>query len=239
MTLLDRARALASDVNELNARKNMADQVKAVTARREAFGDARALIIVAAGRRAALRRHGVEVSIDTAGIKPLRLGLETWKTQIAANPGEIVAPGSTVQNQLIHPLKTMARRIEESSAAAWSAHVGEHLPRVASDTLTLRERLPGMKRKVDAFRDALARAQELAKAPPTSDAGFAQFQARASACRDAWADLEGEALPDDVRRFLQAAGQPGGASIELLLKGETLEWLRTHGLIDHFRIRGS
>lgn len=239
MTLLDRSRALAADVTDLNARRNMADQVKAVRARREAFEEVRGLLTVASAKRAALGRHGVDVAMDLGAVQPLIRSLKDWKASIAADPSEIVTPSQTVQSTLIGPIKSLARRIEDRSAQAWSAHVQESLPQVSDETLKLRERLPAMKRKVDHLRETLARAKELAAAPPTSEAGFVQFQTRATACRDAWAELEGEALPDEVRRFLKAASQPAGASIDLLFAGETLDWLQRQGLVDHFRIRGS
>ncbi len=239
MTLLDRSRALAADVTELLARKSMADQVKAVAARRQAFGEARQMVMVSAAKRGALRRRGILDAADITSATALRRSVEAWKGQVAADPSQIVAPNSTVQTLIVQPLRSLAKRIDEATAAAWAAHVEDHLPHVARDTLTLRERLPGMKAKVEAFREAYSRASDLAKAVPTSDAGFAQFEARSAACREAWTALEGEALPDDVRRFLHAAGQPGGASINMLLTGETLEWLRSQDLVDHFRIKGS
>ncbi|MGN6063654.1 hypothetical protein [Brevundimonas diminuta] len=239
MSLLDRSRALATDAKDLAARKSMADQVKAVAARRQAFGEARAMIMVAAAKRAALRSRGVDVVVDITSVLPLRRRLEAWKAEVTDNPALIVAPESTVQTQVIQPLRSLAKRLDESGLAGWRAYVDEHLPRIAHDTLRMRERLPGMKRKVEAFREAYSRASALADVVPTTEAGFAQFDARASACREAWAELEGEALPDDVRRFLHAAGQPGGASIEMLLTGDTLSWLRTQNLVEHFRIRGS
>lgn len=236
MNLLERSARLAAEVGDLNARKEMADQVQAVAARRTTFSQVGAEILVGSAKRTALKRH--DVPVEAMSTAALSGKIEAWRNEVRANPAAVLAPGS-VATQILGPLKIVAKTLVDTSAQAWSEHVRSRVPHPAPDALSVRERLPGGKEKVSVFRDLQSRALALADTVPVNDAEFDRFESRAAACRQAWADIEGQPLPDEVRRFLQAASQTAGAPLQLLLEGETLAWIQDQGLVDHFRIRGA
>lgn len=236
MALPERSRQLAIDAIDLKAREGMAEQVRAVSARAEAFELALGELRAAVGRMRLLIARGVPVTANLKAAPGTRRNVAEWRVRVASDPAVVVAGGGDVLPQMLNPAKALTKSMTEATAAAWGRHVKNSLPAVTEEHLNVRAKIPAQKTKVDEFRQLRDRALSLAKATPTHAAEMDLFEVYRDQCLAAWRDLDSDGLPPDVGKLLRDAGTPAGAVLDLITPA-TLEWLKANGLYAKFRVR--
>lgn len=234
MTLIERSRAFATDVTELDRLQKTADLVSAVGSRAEQLEFSLAKLRLAVGQLRMLRERGVAVTVDLSPSAGFAHHLANLADAAAADPAAVTAP--EVKTRTLNPLGTFTKTITDSCKEAWGAHVKARLPRVGTDLIPVLARVPALRAKVERFRTLQASAQDFAETLPTGAGDVEAFHRTAADCQAAWDALDAEAIPPRVMQFLRAATSEAGAGLDSLDQ-EVTDWLEVQDLCRSFVVR--
>lgn len=234
MNLLERSRAIATEVSELAALRAIADQAEAVRSRATQFENELAKLRLVAGCIRQLRGRGVRVDAEIATVAGVRQFIDALLHAVNADPAAILEIRD-VQPRILSPLGKISASLQNAANQGWARQVGQRLPAVSGALLEALARVPALRPKVEHFRVLREQARARSATAPLTQAEFDRMDILIEQCNRAWRDLDAEGIPQDVLVFFREAANARGASLSML-KSDVLAWLEKYGLMDAFGI---
>jgi len=233
MTLLQRARQLADELEQLEKSKRLAQDVQGFNTRAtdleqafQAFSNLAKLVTTFRSRNIPFT-----LSMDLAS---LRQALETIATAYENDPNILLKPDNTLTRTFWNPLKNSPNQIRQDLEMSWKKYAQTILPRLDDELLGIFEKLPSTHTQVRTIRQLQQQAQQLAVSLPTGENDIQNLVNLANRIRESWQNLETTEIPPAVMAFLKAACG-AGASLDLFTD-EVRQWLSEHRLTHAFSI---
>lgn len=233
MTLLQRARQLVDELEQLEKSRRLVQNVQGFNTRAtdlgqafQAFSDLAKLVTTYRSRNIPFT-----LSIDLAS---LRQALEAVAIAYEDDPNTLLKPDNTLTRTFWSSLKNSPNQIRQELEISWKKYAQTILPHLDNELLDIFEKLPSTRAQVRTIRQLQQQAQQLAGSLPSSENDIQNLVNLANRIRESWQNLETTEIPPSVMVFLKAACG-AGASLDLFTD-EVRQWLSEHRLIQAFSI---
>ena len=238
MRLIETAKVLKDKIVELEELRKSAGAADHFERRAKDFeGPARELSQLAKAVTL-LRKNSVPLMQLQHELEGWQALLKELEEKYERHPATILDPfpNEDVRAKLLTPLKNLPGSIRTNLSGAWSSWVTGRLPAVNEEILGVLGAIQGLRQSVDKLRtlkrDVLIAAAILPQAQTDIDA----VSSRTQAIEKEWAGIAGAGIPEDVIRFLRAAGQFGGAPYAMLTAG-VMQWLKDQHLDQSLKVK--
>lgn len=150
------------------------------------------------------------------------------------NPECIIDSQNFSRAKFQSSINKLTSTLKQQLLQAWQSYLTRNLPSLNSDLLNVLW-------KVDAFQPTIHKIRQLniqinRDVIPKYQEQFDHAERLIQQLNDTWNTLNAENFPEDVLKFLRAAGSNTGASLDLLTP--TVEtWIKEHHLSNTLRIR--
>lgn len=232
MTLLQRANQLAENLEQLEAKKQLAQEVQTFSSRAieleqavQKFNDLVRLVKI-------FRKYIVPYSVNV-NLVDLRQALETIYSSYQSDLNTI-KPNAESSKKFWKPLKDYPTQIQQSLELAWQNYTRTILPSLDKELLDIFEKLPSTQAQVKTIRQLQKQAEALIVLLPSSEQDVDKIKQLVASIQIAWQGLETTEIPASVLRFLKAACS-GGAALHLFTE-DVRQWLVEHQLNHAFFI---
>lgn len=232
MTLLQRANQLAENLEQLEAKKQLAQEVKTFSSRAieleqavQKFNDLVCLVKI-------FRNHLIPYSVNV-NLIDLCQELQTISSCYQNDPCTI-KPNSESSKKFWKPLKDYPAQIRQSLELAWQNYTRKILPNLDKELLDIFEKLPSTEAQVKTIRQLQKQAETLVILLPSSEQDVDKMKKLVASIQIEWQNLETTEIPASVLGFLKAACS-GGAALHLFTE-DVRQWLADHQLNHAFSI---
>ena len=232
MTLLQRANQLAESLEQLEAKKQLAQEVQTFSSRVDAleqavqnFNDLVRLVKI-------FRNYTIPYSVNV-NLVDLHQSLQTIYSCYQSDPSTI-KPNAESSKKFWKPLKDYPPQIRQSLELAWQNYTRKILPNLDKELLDIFEKLPSTQAQVKTIRQLQQQAYSLSISLPSSEQDIDKIKQLVASIQIAWQGLETTEIPASVLGFLKAACS-GGAALHLFTE-DVRQWLVDHQLNHAFSI---
>lgn len=233
-TLAARAEPLIGDVEKLSQLKEAAHRLKEYQNRRDRLQHVLAGLQPPARFLALLAERGIDVApaentliVDSAVAKSTALA-----ERYVADPAVVLGSDFAA---LIKALTPAQELLVSRARTSWKDFAGPIARAVSKELLDALDRIDSFRKTVQRIRSHQGPIEQLAAKEWVEEAELDRFSSLVEQRTKAWDELEsGGSIPDDIVEFLKQCNK-GGARLDTL-KGETVEWLRSRGILACFRI---
>lgn len=232
MTLLQRANQLAESLEQLEAKKQLAQEVQTFSSRVDAleqavqnFNDLVRLVKI-------FRNYTIPYSVNV-NLVDLHQSLQTIYSCYQSDPSTI-KPNAESSKKFWKPLKDYPPQIRQSLELAWQNYTRKILPNLDKELLDIFEKLPSTQAQVKTIRQLQQQAYSLSISLPSSEQDIDKIKQLVASIQIAWQGLETTEIPTSVLGFLKAACS-GGAALHLFTE-DVRHWLVDHQLNHAFSI---
>ena len=150
-----------------------------------------------------------------------------------ADPCSILEPNSL--KQLESNIKSFCTEMENNLITQWNAYKARTLINLNPELLTVLEKIPDFRKKVQKVMENVKDIQKYHAAYPTNKQEVEKFHSRAAELIVDWNKLDSSNIPPTVLNFLKSAVS-GGAPVTTLTV-DVLKWLQDHKVENSFRIK--
>lgn len=234
MTLLQRANQLAESLEQLEANKQLAQEVQTFSSRAFELEQAVQTFTNLVRLAKIFRSRNVPYSINI-NLIGLRQTLETIATCYHSDPNTIKPkPNAESSKSFWKLIKDYPAKICQSLELAWENYTQSIRPSLNEELLKLFEELPSTREQVKIIRQLQEKAKQLTAVLPKDESDIDQLRLVVSNIHTAWQGLETTETPASVLVFLKAA-YGGGAALQLFTD-EVRQWLEIRQLSHAFFI---
>lgn len=238
MNLLERSKALTTEVAALVGWRERAEHAGLIEKRAKAIDDqATSLAALHCAARVMLE-HGLEVpELNRELVAVLRTRTADLQRRFAEDKGVMRDPFAPEDFRYVYtvPLGQCAAASRAALEGAWKAWAQRQLPRLDEEILKILAAIPALQEAVVRVRNLHKLAMQRSATLPDSPAAVTMLTSLAAEIAEAWRSLAGEGIDAEVLEFLRAAGSVGGAPYEMLTPG-VLRWLQEHCLAHTLRV---
>ncbi len=135
-------------------------------------------------------------------------------------------------------VKTLTDELQIALDRAWQAYAGGRALATNRELLDVLERLPKFRPVVQRIRSLSEKIRQAQAILPTTKAQVDEFNRLVTQAEQAWQELGGEQMPQEVLDFLKAAISPAGSRLGFLTDA-VRSWLTQHGIASSFVVKVS
>lgn len=234
--LLDKARNLSERITRYQTLREQAHNAQTFETRANQFEKAASGLNNAVSVMKALNESGIPVVVRLSTKDQTRKKTESLLQGFRGDTAFVDNPGFDLRFEFLTPLKGLADSVASTSLGAWQKNVDARRERVSQDILNALKAVPAYRPIVAKVQNCQVQIEAIANSLPT-DVASANLRVTeiASEQREAWRQLTGGELPEDVILFLRAS-MGDGAELRLLTAA-VIDWLKSRGLDGAFRIK--
>jgi hypothetical protein len=239
MTLLSRADGLVTRIATLETTKTLVNEAEGFRTRAEQLQAASRELRRVRSQQSALRANGIDPERDGTSSPPLAARAQEVLGAFGADSRKILTVQPPLDHSFIRPVKSLCEKVDRACTNAWQTSANVILGPLPDDLLNVLERIADLAPAVRRIRALQQEGQGIVEGNPGSSAeavgaAIARLRAIAADKSEKWAQLSGGGIPEEVVRFLRRA-----AIREARLSEVTpaiVEWLKTRGLLNAFRV---
>lgn len=239
MSLFERAQNLSLEIQEIDALKKRADQAELFEKRATALSvpaDEMKKLETAITIIASLDIPVLSLDHNLIGNLNRRIvdlrDRYTFDKNVMLDP----FPEEDVRWVFNQPLTQLPQKVKTALLEAWENWAKKNIPEIDGDVLDILGGIVALRESVNTVRFLKVSAETICTSLPNENDDVDQLKQLCKKIADAWHNLAGEGIPNDVLVFLRVAGSRDGARFDLLTT-EVLDWLTIHGLRDSLRIK--
>lgn len=238
MSLFERAQNLSLEIQEIDALKKRADQAELFEKRATALSVPADEMKKLEPAITIIANLDIPVlSLDHNLIDNLNRRIVDLRDRYTFDKNVMLDPfpEEDVRWVFNQPLTQLPQKVKTALLEAWENWAKKNIPEIDGDVLDILGGIVTLRESVIAVRSLKASAETICTSLPNGD-DVDQLKKLCEKISDAWHNLTGEGIPNDVLVFLRTAGSRDGARFDLLTT-EVLDWLTIHGLRDSLRIK--
>lgn len=227
--------------SECLARLRNAEKAKGGVDEARALGDlqgelARAArpLFEACAKAAVLKNAEIRVTLSPALAKH-KQAIGNVATRFSEKPEAATLKQGKRWRTLLDAVGEVAKLVDESLSETWQAYIGSELfgGRDPDQEERLLAKTPANRRAMQEYRRLFSVFAQLRSSPPTTSEAIARLRVLSGELTNIKFQRD---VPRSVREFLDAAGTPGGAPLNLLTE-EVGAWLAENNLLESYVIR--
>ncbi len=231
--LLARALAMRERVKAHQIAKRRAGQLGTLVQLREQYETLHAR--VAAMRQAQATLQTLSVDVPDVLSPSLGDGARDDLEALSAEEGTLASQARTeARTAWLSYLRNALVAQEKVIRAAWQEWVDARVPVENPGLLGMLQELTSLRSTIQQMMGDYERVRLLRREMPSPDA-VAKVHTLTAALSEAWRQVGGTEIPEDVASLLQAASMPEGASLDLLTP-EVLAWIQARGVTESFKL---
>ena len=238
MSLLERVELTSGRIESLQSLKDLAAQAAEFEQRAKTLEGLANEFEELRVPAAVLEEVGIEVSLDAKLLGALHSKAVLLKDGYTRERNFILTPfpGEDFRFVFVNPCVSFKKKTKAALHDAWLGWVQKNTPAIDHDVLQVLSTINALGTAVASIQAVLGVIHRLATILPQSVNEARQVVALCSQVNEAWHQLAGDGIAQEVLAFLRAAGGSVGATYDLLTPS-ILEWLDEHNLRHVLRIR--
>jgi hypothetical protein len=239
MSLLERVELARGRIDALQSLKQRADQAADFEQRAKVLAVLAAELEAVRVPAAVLDQAGIAVApADEKLLAPLRARASLLKDGYALDRSAILAPfpGEDFRFVFLTPCNAFRQKAEAALHRAWSGWVQSKTPAIDHEVLRVLSTVSALSTTVTRIQAQLALIGRHEAVLPRDAGGVQYVKELCAQVNEAWHELAGDGIAEDVLGFLRTAGSSVGASFDALTPS-IIKWLDEHNLRRVLRVR--